>query len=73
MVNGGLVEPETSHLALCALAADHYGIPVFQYMDHLRHIREQYGELAARFDLEFALAVRDLRIEKAKEAAKSQG
>ncbi len=70
MTDGGLVEPDCHELTLAAIAADHYGVTVFEFIDHLTRVREKYGEAAARFELDFALTVRERRVERANEAAK---
>lgn len=66
-VNGGVIDPDQAALAQVALAAELYNRPLFEYVDYLRRTRERYGEEAAQFDLDFALALREKRIQKANE------
>ncbi len=63
-----LDDPDTVHLAQCALAAEFFGMPLFAYVDHLRRTRERYGERVAQLDLDYALALREQRIAKQNEA-----
>lgn len=73
MVNGGSADADLKELSLIAAAADHYGLPVFEFLEHVDRVRRKYGEAAAEFEVEFALAVRDLRIERMNEAIKKAG
>lgn len=55
-----------------AIAADYYGMPIFAYMEHLRRVRERYGEEASTFDLEHAVALRDGKLQAKIEAIEAQ-
>ncbi len=67
-MDGGQGNPDTDELENVAIVADHYGLPLFQYLDHLHQVRERYGDEAARLEVEHALAIRKLRIERQREA-----
>ncbi len=54
-------------MAQAALAADFYRRPLFEYVLHLKAVREAFGDEAARLEVEHALALRELRIKKANE------
>ena len=51
-----------------ALAAELYQMPLYGFIEHLRTVRERYGDPAARLEVRFALEVRQARAELAKKA-----
>jgi len=67
-----LPDPNLEELQMAAVAADYYAMPLFAYVDHLRRVREQYGDRAARLDVEHAIALREAKARKAIEEAQKR-
>lgn len=58
MARGGAIDPDNAALELAAIAADYYHMPLFAYIEHLRQVRERYGNQAAVLDLNTAVYIK---------------